>query len=289
MPIRALIAERADRLTASERRIANAILADYPFAALVSIKELAQHTRVSAPSITRFVHKLGCNGYQDFQRALIDELRVGSSSPIDLKRQETALSKSSFLRDYTRRVTNNFELLAESVQSSELETICGLLSDPARSVYLVGGRLSTILAQYLSVHLKQIRSRVFDLSLDVETLPDDILRMRRQDVVLIFDFRRYQAMLERLASAITAQTSCNMVLVTDKWISPVGRYCGYVVPVPIETNTPWDSYAAAFGLIEALIVRISEERWDSSAKRIQAWDEVRAALGQSQTDQESKQ
>lgn len=288
MLIRALIAERADALTASERRIANTILADYPFAALVSIKELAEHTHVSAPSITRFVHKLGCKGYQDFQRALIHELRVEGSSPIDLKQRETALSTTGFLSDYTARVTKNIELLSESVQTSDLEAICGLLSDSARSIYLVGGRVSTVLAHYLSVHLKQIRQRVFHLCADADTLPDDILRMRRQDVMLILDFRRYQTTLERLASTIASRTSCTMILVTDKWISPVGKYCAHVVPVPIETDTPWDSYAAAFAIIEALTVRISEKQWDASEERIRAWDDLRAALGQMESDKEAQ-
>lgn len=289
MPIKALILERADRLTASERRIANTILADYPFAALGSINGLAERTRVSAPSITRFVHKLGCDGYQDFQRALVEELRVERSSPIDLKRRETALSTTGFFSDYTARVTRNLEQLSGSVQPADLEAICALLSDRARSIYLVGGRVSGMLAQYLSVHLKQIRPRVFRLPADAEMLPDDILRMRRQDVLLIMDFRRYQPILERLASATAARASCNIVLITDKWISPVGKYCTHVVPVPIETNTPWDSYAAAFAIIEAMIVRVSGERWDDSEKRIQAWDEVRAHLGETESGTESKQ
>lgn len=276
--IKALITARVDTLTASDRRIANTVLADYPFAALVSIKELAEHTRVSAPSITRFVHKLGCRGYQDFQRALINELRFKGGSPLDLKRHGTALSEDGFLDDYTARISTNLEQLAGSVQSADLDAICALLNDHSRTIYLIGGRVSAMLAQYFAVHLERIRPRVVHLDADAETLPGDILRMRRQDVLMVIDFRRYQAVLERLAAAAASRTSCTMVLITDKWISPVGKYCTHVVLVPIETSTPWDSYASAFTLIEALIVRVSEANWDRSERRIAAWDDMRAAL-----------
>jgi DNA-binding MurR/RpiR family transcriptional regulator len=276
--IKSLITKAADRLTPSERRIANTILADYPFSALVSIKELAQHTHVSAPSITRFVHKLGCAGYQDFQKTLIGELRVEAGSPIDLKRRETALSKSGFLADYFARVGQNMRQFTDSARPSDFEAICALMGDPTRSVYLVGGRVSGALASYMVVHLKQLRQRVFHLSGDPETLPDDILRMRRQDVVLMLDFRRYQPGLERLAAALAGRVGCTIVLITDKWISPIGKHSAYVVPVPIETDTPWDSYAAAFAVVEAMIIRISEDGWDASEKRIRAWDDLRAAL-----------
>ena len=61
--IRTRIRAAAEQLTASERKIANAILADYPFTGLESIQELAAKTGVSAPSITRFVSKIGCGGF----------------------------------------------------------------------------------------------------------------------------------------------------------------------------------------------------------------------------------
>ena len=202
MQIRVRIAEKAGTLTASERRIANTILADYPFSALVSIKQLADHTRVSAPSITRFVHKLGCAGYLEFQRALIGELREETRSPIDLKQRETALSSTGFLVDYAARVVRNLQELSGAALPSDLDAICTLLGDPARAIYLVGGRVSGALAEYLAVHLRQLRPNVTLLTANSAALPDDILRIRRQDVVLILDFRRYQTDLERLAATI---------------------------------------------------------------------------------------
>src|SRR5680860_1767384 len=72
-------------LTAGQIKLANALLADYPFAGLQPIQQLADATGVSPPSISRFVSRLGFAGFGDFQNALIEELREGSRSPRDLR------------------------------------------------------------------------------------------------------------------------------------------------------------------------------------------------------------
>ena len=85
LSLRNEIRTRTDELTAAERKISAALLADYPFAGLVPIQELAERARASPPSVMRFVGKLGCSGYLDFQRRLIEELKEGGRSPIDLR------------------------------------------------------------------------------------------------------------------------------------------------------------------------------------------------------------
>ena len=84
MTLRVRIEKLSGELTASERELATVLLSDYPFAGLETIQSLAERTRVSAPSITRFVNKLGCRGYQEFQRTLIGELKEGQRSPVDM-------------------------------------------------------------------------------------------------------------------------------------------------------------------------------------------------------------
>src|SRR4029453_16198349 len=88
------------QLTASERKIGNAVLADYPFGALHTIQELAERTGVSAPSITRFVSKIGFAGYQEFQRQLITELRESRRSPLELKATQRLRTPNTLLADH---------------------------------------------------------------------------------------------------------------------------------------------------------------------------------------------
>ena len=84
MLIRDQIEKNSGTLTQSERKLASALLSDYPFAGLITIQELAERAEVSPPSISRFVTKIGLSGYQEMQRRLIRELKGGDNSPLEL-------------------------------------------------------------------------------------------------------------------------------------------------------------------------------------------------------------
>ncbi|XIA67530.1 MurR/RpiR family transcriptional regulator [Bradyrhizobium sp. TZ2] len=157
--VRETIRREIANLTASERKIANAVLADYPFGALQTIQELAERTGVSAPSITRFVSKLGFAGYQEFQRQLIAELRESRRSPLELKASERLGSASAFLADYARRASERMDEMSASIPPEQFDRILALLADPARAVFVLGGRISDSMAGLLSSHLKQIDPR----------------------------------------------------------------------------------------------------------------------------------
>jgi len=274
MTVRETIRREAANLTATERKIANAVLADYPFGALLTIQELADRIGVSAPSITRFVSKIGFSGYQEFQRELIGELREGSRSPLDLKATEK-LGTGNFLADYVRRATSLLDEMTISVPQDQFDSIVTLLSDPSRSVFLLGGRISDTIARFLSQHLKQIRPRIHHLPPNQEDWPDLVLSMRKQDVVVLFDFRRYQPDIALLAERIARQRRPTIILVTDKWMSPIARHSDHVVALPIENDTAWDTSICALGFVEALIVKVSEADWPATRARIETWDTLR--------------
>ncbi len=276
--IRTKIREAAEHLTASERKIANAILADYPFTGLQSIQELAVKTGVSAPSITRFVSKIGCGGFQDLQRQLIAELKEGQRSPLDLKSSQTPVGHSEFLAEYVRRVSAVMAEMTQTVSQAQFDILSELLADPGRNIFLLGGRVSDSIAAFLSIHLRQTRSGIYHMSDNPELWPEHVLRMRRKDVVIIFDFRRYQPSLARLAQTIAAKRGTTIVVVTDKWMSPAARSANHIVALPIDAGTAWDTVAAAMALVEALIVRVSEADWESTQKRINDWDDIRFTM-----------
>lgn len=120
----------------------------------------------------------------------------------------------------------------------------------------------------------QARSDVRHLPTDVELWPEYLLRIKPGDVLFVVDFRRYQSSLRHLSRA-AQERGARIVLMTDKWLSPIAKYAAEVLPVPIETGTLWDTYAPALAVIEALVTKIAEDTFDQTQDRIQAWDAVR--------------
>lgn len=272
------ISELMEQMTAGELKVASVLLSDYPHAGLVPIQELARKSRVSAPSITRFVAKLGCAGYQDFQRQLIGELKQRELSPIELKITEEPTKGAHFLTDYTHRLVRQMKHMAQSIPPQQFDRVCDLIADPSRDVYLLGGRVTDSLAALLSIHLLQMRKRIYHLPSDPELWPEYILRMRKQDVVVLFDVRRYQKNLSILADIISQKRQSTIIAITDIWMSPIADHAAHVFALPIELDTAWGTLACMLTLAEAIIERVSESNWTATRRRIEDWDEVRFRL-----------
>jgi len=278
MSIRDQIEATSDTLTQSERKLATALLSDYPYAGLISIQELAERAEVSAPSISRFVTKIGLAGYPDMQRRLIAELRAGDRSPVDIHANAERI-EGGYLAGFLGRAAEQMQSAGEAVTEGQFDRICALIADPKRSVFAVGGRISDTIAQHLSFHLRQSRERVYHLPRDPEAWPEYLLRMKAGDIFFLVDFRRYQANLCYLAEQASKQR-VRVVLMTDKWLSPATRHAAEVLAVPIDTGTIWDSYSAALAVTEALVTRVGEQDWETTRARIEAWDAVRPQQGE---------
>ncbi|HET8726868.1 MAG TPA: RpiR family transcriptional regulator, partial [Alphaproteobacteria bacterium] len=76
------IRKRLHQFTNTERKAAHVLLATYPLAGLEPVAEFAVRAGVSAPTILRFVARLGIGSYPEFQRLLRDELEARLKSPL---------------------------------------------------------------------------------------------------------------------------------------------------------------------------------------------------------------
>jgi len=67
-------------LSPAEHKLSRVFLANYPTAGLESTIEFAKKGNVSAPTVLRFVSRLGFNKYRDFQDALREEVQARRAS-----------------------------------------------------------------------------------------------------------------------------------------------------------------------------------------------------------------
>jgi DNA-binding MurR/RpiR family transcriptional regulator len=99
--------------------------------------------------------------------------------------------------------------------------------------------------------------------------------MKARDVFVVFDFRRYQPRLEQLVRTAKQASGIEVLLFTDKWLSPVSSEATEVIALAIDNGTAWDTYIAAMVTVDAMITHISERDWNSTSSRIRAWDALR--------------
>ncbi|WP_417722114.1 MurR/RpiR family transcriptional regulator [Salipiger sp.] len=271
--VRQLIREHYPQLTLSERKFANALVEDYPGAGLASITVAAAGAGVSAPVVARMVQKLGFKGYPQFHQALLQELQAKVSGPT--ARREVWASEapeSHLLNRFAEAVTQNLRQTFANVDTGHFDAAARLLAGESR-LFVVGGRITRSLAEYAFTHFQAIREGVTHLTSSSATWPHYVLDMKPGDTLLIFDVRRYEDNLLRLAD-IAAERGVRVILITDQWASPVAGVAEITFNCWVEIPSAWDSNIATLSLLEALIAAAQENRWPDARERFERLDSL---------------
>jgi DNA-binding MurR/RpiR family transcriptional regulator len=276
--VAARIRRSLGRLTPTERRPALTLLASYPVAGLETVAQFAARAHVSGPTILRLVAKLGFVSYLDFQQALRDELELRLQTPLAKAPPGSgAPPQRDFLSTYTRAIIDNIETSIADVPREDFEAAVALLADPRRRVLLIGGRFTSSLAAHLYLHLRELRPRVQLVAGQTATWAEHLLDLGRNDVLVVFDIRRFQDDVVRFVREAAAGGT-HVLLFTDTWVSPAAAVADHVFSVRTTMPSSWESFAALSALSEALIARLHAERWDDSSRRMEKLESLRAHL-----------
>jgi len=266
------VRSRLGELTPTERRAAHVLLSNYPFAGLETVAQFAARAGVSAPSILRFIARLGFSAYSDFQRRLKEELEAQLQSPL-MKRAPENRPGSPFA-DFAHAVVSNLTQTFDAIPPTEFEAIVGLLGDTKRRIHLVGGRFTEAIALYTLRHLRVVRPDVALVEGQAATWRDQVIDFGKRDVLVVFDIRRYQEDVILLAEE-AADRGTTIILFTDQWLSPIARLAKHVISARIAVPSNWDSNAAIFAVVEALMASLTKSVWDVAEARMKALEELR--------------
>ncbi len=277
----ATVAARANaalpRLSRAERRVGRALLADYPSAGLASAARLAERAEVSPPTVLRFAQSLGFDGFTDLQVALRAELSAQSSGPITrLPDAPAAGGMLDQLLQQARAQNDRAMQTLAQLPAPALEAAVALLADTSRPLYLHGGRFSMLLAMHLAAHLEQLRPGVRLLSDPTGRDLGTMIELTRRDVVVLFDYHRYQRSAAELAARIH-RAGASIVLITDELTCPVAPDAEVVLAAASTVGTVYQSMAAGFLLTELLIPLVMDAVGEPARTRMALWEEQRRA------------
>ncbi|MET4635140.1 MurR/RpiR family transcriptional regulator [Kaistia defluvii] len=271
----------ADRVTASmaslseaERRAARALLARYPTTGMETVALFAERAKVSAPTILRFVAKLGFAGYADFRRALREEMEAQAEYPLTRPHADgTSTAFAAFTRSLVTTVENSLAMVSQA----DMERLTDLLIDERREIFLLGGDFTDPAARHLEFHLRKMRSRVRLFSQSLPRRADELADIRKRDVVILFDIRRYQLDTIRTAE-IAKERGAVVALFTDRWMSDVAQVADIVIRAQVDLPSPWDSLIGLIALVETLALSIDARQWPIGRSRFEAIEQVRSKL-----------
>lgn len=268
LTVRELIRDAVGRMTPAENKVARAVLASYPMAGLETVAQLAMQARVSGPTVLRFAAKLGFDGHAAFQRRLRDEVQERMTSALTLYDRHTHEGGvERLLEESSATLREVLDATFAELVPSELTAVVELMATPSHRVSVTGGRFSDLLARYLEAHLRQLRPDARHL--DPSVRMDRVVDLTRRDVVLVFDFRRYQKDTVQFALA-AAKRGAQIVLVTDPWMSPIADVAKLVLRCRVAGPSAFDTSVAGMAVVEVLISALMERLGEGARRRIEA-------------------
>lgn len=248
--IEALMRAALPDLTRAERQVATHILSHFPMSALGSITTLARAADVSSPTIVRLVQKLGFKGWTEYQTALRSEVGKLLVAPLSLEGQA-----SHPLQAYAAQVVGNIESTLAQISAADVTGTAALLADLERRILVMGGRLTHAHADYMATLLRVIRADVAFIDDHLTDWQQALLDLRAGDVLVLFDIRRYEANAVLFAE-LACDQGAEVVLFTDRWLSPAAAHARHTLACQVEMPSAWDSTAALMLVVEAILAQV---------------------------------
>ncbi len=269
MSIQDLIAAAGDRLTPTDRRIAEAVVENPTLVAFGTVSDLADHVGTSRPSIVRFATKLGFKGYSDLQTHERNQVSNQLARPSHRIRQH---QETGPLR---RSIHGAIDDVFESLTDERLNALVKPMVD-ASHVWVLSGETSMAGAHKLYTGLSILRPNV-RLMTEFE-MGRELVGARAGEAAIVFDFSRYRRHSISVTQAL-ADAGVTILAITDGPLSPLARMshaCGYL---KIPAVGPFDSSVPSVVAAELVVARAAVLLGDGARERIDRLESLWQATG----------
>lgn len=266
------LAERIDgawpTLSPQEQRVAGFLRARPDESALYNSSELARRTGVSKATVSRLFRRLGFTGSQEAR----DVLRAQRSAGLPVAIADPADPIVSQLASDTAHL----RALAAGLDLAALRDAAALLAVAPR-VVVIGLRSGFPIAMLLRQALAQVRPGVVLAPGPGQSLGEELAGLGDEDVVVLVGLRRRPAGFARLLASLR-EHGAEVVLIVDPSLPASGDRRRF--DVPIESASPFDSYAAAASLVSLLAGEVLAALGPVGAARVAEVDRTYTALAE---------
>ena len=254
-----LVAAVSAELTPTERRIAEAVLAEPTLLAFGTVSDLAGRVGTSRPSIVRFAAKLGFAGYTQLQQHIRSNLSHRLSRPSERIRSDGEMTLPAKVA-----ISNAISSVFAVVESDRMAA----LIDPvvrAENVWVLSGETSQAGAHTLCSGLSMVRPGV--RSLEEHAFGTDLSDAGPGDAAVVFDFFRYRRQVAT-AARIFANAGVTVVAITDSPLSPLVELADIWCQIEIPAIGPFDSSVPVVAMCELLVAGVAKALHDDATDRI---------------------
>jgi DNA-binding MurR/RpiR family transcriptional regulator len=265
---------RSQPLTGKKRQVAKYILDNFVEASFLTAAQLAERVQVSEPTVIRLACDLGFRGFPELKDALQEEVQAQLTTVQRLRRARRKSSKAPVVQSLMAEV-ENLDAVLHSVDVRKLKRVAKRLID-ADKVVVIGYKMSSVLADYLSMALKKSIDNNVSVTEATGRFQEELIFAGPKSVVVAISFPRYTMAVVRdfrQAREVGVQT----VAITDSELSPLVEYADHFFLAPCRAVSYVDAFGAAIGLLGAIATQVSVMTEDRLIERLakveRLWEE----------------
>lgn len=244
-----LIKEQYNKLTDTQRKIADYFLKNENSTSFLTIDRLALQIGVSPSSLTRFATELGFQGYPDLQKRLRENLQHKLNPAFRLTSGISQDKNDVFVRSFQKDLSS----LQETMQLNSpkmMESVVNLLRK-SKNIYIIAHRSSYSIASYMHAVLEPILGNVTLVNTIERMHTEYLLRMSEQDVLISISFPRYH--LETVEfTELAKNQGVKVFAITDSMVSPLIQYADTYLLSKYESVNFHNSNVSALALVNSI-------------------------------------
>jgi len=242
-----------DRLTQSQKRIAEYIVDHPDRVAFSTVDQMAGQLDVNPSTIVRFTYRLGLKGFPDLQERTRQLVRGQLSAASEIVNENSVLVhlEGTAFGTSLGQDLQNLRRTISGIKVDDLQRASDIIAG-ARHVYVVGSFNAYSVAFFLGLALDRIRGNTTVWSGDITLQASQSLDLGPEDCLVAFTSAPYAVSTQR-AALLAREAKSKVIAVTDTPISAVGQIADVILAAASTGAGLQNSFVAAMAVANALL------------------------------------
>jgi DNA-binding MurR/RpiR family transcriptional regulator len=256
-----------DRLTPSQRRIAEYIIEHSQEVAFSTVDQMAERIDVNPSTIVRFTYRLGLSGFTDLQERMQELVRGQLSrtgDPIGEGLVAARLEGTSF----GASLSHDWQSLHHTIVGLDAAAFDRAVDTLARArrIYVVAELSSFSVAHYFALALDRLRSNISLLAPNDAFGPPPPVEIKPEHCLVAFTFPPYPKATYHVAMW-AKENKAKVIAVTNSPISALGQIGDIVLLADSTGIGTQNSLVAPMAVANALLNGVAAAKGTSALKR----------------------
>jgi DNA-binding MurR/RpiR family transcriptional regulator len=242
-----------DRLTQSQKRIAEYIVDHPDRVAFSTVDQMAGQLGVNPSTIVRFTYRLGLKGFPDLQERTRQLVRGQLSAASEIVNENSVLVhlEGTAYGTSLGQDLQNLRRTISAIKVEDLQRASDLIA-AARKVFVVGSFNAYSVAFFLGLALDRIRGNTTVWSGDMTLQASQLVDLGPDDCLIAFTSAPYAVSTQKVAQ-LAKEAKAKVIAITDTPISAVGQIADVVLAAASTGAGLQNSFVAAMAVANALL------------------------------------